>query len=72
MESITNTKSSSDDRKRPFYMGFLFFAGFLLPAITLGVELITGMCAEAFFDPLPTWWHTFFIFFTALTNLQTW
>jgi len=72
MESISKAKSSSNDKKRPFYMGFLLFAGFLLPAITLGVELTTRMCAEQFFDPLPTWWHTLFVFFVAITNLQTW
>lgn len=72
MESITETKNNLSDRKRPFYMGFIFFAGFLLPAITLFVELVTRMCAESFFDPMPTWWHSFFIFFVAVTNLQTW
>lgn len=28
--------------------------GVLLPLVTLGVELYSGMCADAFFDPLPT------------------
>ncbi|WP_205525599.1 PEP-CTERM sorting domain-containing protein [Pyxidicoccus trucidator] len=31
--------------------------GVVLPAVTLGVELVTGMCADTFFDPLPTPLH---------------
>jgi len=36
---------------------FVLFAGFLLPAITIGFELVTCMCAEALFDPLPSLAH---------------
>jgi len=73
MESITNPEPNETDKRRPsFYTGFLFFAGALLPAAALIVEWTTQWCAESFFDPMPTWWHTFFIFFVAATNLQTW
>lgn len=74
MESITKSESAAaaHARKRPFYTGFLFCTGFLLPAAALGVELATRMCAKQFFDPIPTWWHTLFVFFVAATNLQTW
>lgn len=72
MEFINNAKSAQVDDKRPFYMGFLFFAGVLLPAVALGVELTTRLCAEHIFDPVPSWWHAFFIFFVVATNLQTW
>ena len=72
MESITDPTFVQTDKKRPFYMGFLFFAGVLLPAVALVVELATRMCAEDLFDPMPTWWHTLFVFFVAATNFQTW
>ncbi len=72
MESITDPKPNQVNDKRPFYSGFLFFAGVLLPAAAFGLELITRMCAQQFFDPMPTWWHTLFVFFVAATNFQTW
>ncbi len=72
MESVTDPKSTQANDKRPVYMGFLFFAGVLLPAAAFGLELITQMCAHNFFDPMPTWWHTLFVFFVAATNFQTW
>ncbi|HZH35589.1 MAG TPA: VIT domain-containing protein, partial [Pyrinomonadaceae bacterium] len=72
MESITNPQSPASEHKRPYYMGFLFFTGFLLPAISLSVELATRICADTFFDPMPTWWHSLFVFFVGTTNLQTW
>ncbi|MBK6940260.1 MAG: hypothetical protein IPH13_08645 [Planctomycetes bacterium] len=37
--------------------GWLTLFGVVLPAITFGVELTTGMCADEFFDPLRTWIH---------------
>ncbi len=51
---------------------FTLLAGILLPAITLALELFTGMCAAELFDPLPTVWHTLLIAFVPLTNLQVW
>ncbi len=35
--------------------------GVLLPAVTLGVELSSRMCAEGFFDPLPTPAHVLLV-----------
>lgn len=72
MESIIEPEPFSHNGKRPVYMGFLFFAGVLLPVVAVSVELSTRMCTEELFDPMPTWWHTFFIFFVIVTNLQTW
>src|SRR5262245_50752733 len=31
--------------------------GVIYPAVIIALELISGMCANAFFDPLPTYWH---------------
>ena len=35
--------------------GFVF--GVLLPLVALGVELVTGVCADGMFDPVATWAH---------------
>ena len=73
MESITDPESArTETRRSSFRSGFLLFGGVLLPAVAFVTELATQLCAESFFDPMPTWWHTFFVFFVAATNLQTW
>jgi hypothetical protein len=43
--------------------------GILLPAVALCIEFGTGMCAEAFFDPIPTPWHILLVAFVPLANL---
>lgn len=72
MESIVNPQPAEAVEKSSYYMSFLFIGGVLLPAAAFGLELLTRMCAQNFFDPMPTWWHTLFVFFVAATNLQTW
>jgi hypothetical protein len=51
-----------------FSGGFLFFIGVILPVITLVLEGATGMCAGAFFDPLPTVWHHLLVAFVPVAN----
>ena len=43
--------------RRPILFGFLGVFGVLLPVVTIVVEATTHMCAEEFFDPIPTIWH---------------
>ncbi len=43
--------------------------GILLPAVTLGIELTTSMCADTFFDPIPTLWHVFLVAAVPVVNL---
>jgi hypothetical protein len=43
--------------------------GILLPALTLCIELGNGMCAEAFFDPIPTLGHVLLVAMVPLANL---
>jgi hypothetical protein len=45
--------------------------GILLPLITLLVEATTHMCADSFFDPLPTVGHVFAIAAVPLANLAS-
>ncbi|MEN6405202.1 MAG: VIT domain-containing protein [Thermoguttaceae bacterium] len=47
---------------------FLALFGVLLPATTLGIELATRMCAEAFFDPIPTLGHILLVALVPLAN----
>lgn len=46
--------------------------GTLLPAISIGIEATTHMCAESFFDPIPTVWHLLLVLLVPLINFQLW
>ena len=35
--------------------------GVFLPLLTLGLELLSGMCASVFFDPIPSIWHVLLV-----------
>src|SRR5262245_35107678 len=57
----------SPPRKKPGT--FLVLAGVILPSVAIFIELTTRMCAEEFFDPLPTIWHKILVIATPLANL---
>lgn len=42
--------------------------GVLLPSAVIAIEATTRLCAEAFFDPMPTWAHTLLIASVPATN----
>ena len=46
--------------------------GAIFPAAVIGLELISGMCANAFFDPLPTYWHALVAGLVPASNLLAW
>src|SRR5215468_846296 len=46
--------------------------GVLYPAAVIGIELVTHMCARAFFDPVPTWGHAAAAAFVPASNLLIW
>ena len=48
---------------------FLVLAGVILPSVAIFIELTTRICAEEFFDPLPTIWHKILVIATPLANL---
>ena len=60
-EPITNYKS-----------GFLLVFGVFLPLISFAVELVTNMCAENMFDPMPTPFHLFLVAFVPASNWFLW
>jgi hypothetical protein len=43
--------------------------GVALPVTAIGVELVTGICAQALFDPLPTVWHIPAVALVPIANL---
>lgn len=49
-------------------MGF----GVVLPIVALLIEWVTGMCAGAFFDPIPSLWHLLLVAVVPLTNWLLW
>ena len=51
---------------------FTIFAGVIMPAISVTVEVTTHVCADLFFDPIPTVWHLLFVIFVPLAQLQVW
>ncbi len=46
--------------------------GVILPSISILVEATSHICAEVFFDPIPTLWHLLLVVFVPLSNLQLW
>ena len=51
---------------------FNLVAGVILPAIAVTVEATTNLCAQMFFDPIPTSWHLLLVMLVPLTQLQVW
>src|SRR5215470_2424130 len=48
---------------------FLIFTGLVLPSVAILVEMTSGICAQMFFDPLPTVWHKVLVIAVPLANL---
>jgi hypothetical protein len=69
-ENIAENQNSIPIAERPIAFGFFIFAGILLPLATLIFELSTKMCAETFFDPIPSLWHVLVVGFVPLANAQ--
>ncbi len=46
--------------------------GVIYPAVVIGLELISHMCADAFFDPMPTYWHVAAVSLVPASNLLVW
>jgi hypothetical protein len=57
---------------RPQWIVFTLLMGVILPSASILVETTTHVCAEHFFDPIPTLWHVLLAVFVPVANLQTW
>jgi hypothetical protein len=64
--SFTASKQRQDSR---IFLIFVAFAALVMPSISILVEITTGICANAFFDPLPTVWHKVLVVAVPLANL---
>ncbi|MGH9801049.1 MAG: hypothetical protein ACRD82_11845, partial [Blastocatellia bacterium] len=49
-----------------------FFFGVLIPASAIFLELLAGVCANLFFDPIPTIWHKVLVCLVPLANFVIW
>ncbi len=58
--------------RRAFASGLSLFAGVLLPYVAIGVELITRLCAQSLFDPVPTLAHLALVVAVPTVNLRLW
>lgn len=65
-------ETQATERWRWWSEALTLFAGVILPAISIAVETTTHICAEDFFDPIPTLWHVLLVVFVPLANLQAW
>jgi vault protein inter-alpha-trypsin-like protein len=64
-----------EDQQKPPLTGvqkFTLFAGVIMPVISITVEASTHVCAETFFDPIPTMWHLLLVIFVPLAQLHVW
>src|SRR5215831_1843415 len=48
---------------------FLIFTGLVLPSVAILIEIASGICAQMFFDPLPTVWHKILVIAVPPANL---
>lgn len=69
-EAPPATNSASPEKIRPGYFILLFTV--VLPSITIGFELVTGIASAALFDPVPTWFHALLLAFVPGANLWMW
>ena len=67
--SVSNPETLPE-RRRPGWT--LLIMGVILPAIALGLELVTGVSAGVLFDPLPTWFQVLAVSLVPLANLWMW
>ncbi len=44
----------------------------MLPVISIMVETTSHICAQTFFDPIPTLWHVIMVVFVPLAHFQVW
>lgn len=63
----TSIKTKSNRVGGPF-----FIFGVAMPASAIFLELLAGVCANLFFDPIPTIWHKLLVCSVPLANLAIW
>jgi hypothetical protein len=51
---------------------WMIVMGVAYPAVIIALELVSHMCAQAFFDPVPTYAHAVAVFSVPAANLLVW
>lgn len=51
---------------------WLLALGVIYPATVIAIELLTHICADTFFDPMPTYGHALAVTFVPASNLLVW
>jgi len=68
----TNATADPPEKKRSarrtWAMVIIVLFGVLIPLAAVSIELVTGICAAIFFDPLPTLWHVTLFLAIPLSN----
>ena len=65
------TESSTVTLRQRWHV-FTLLMGVILPSVSILIETTTHVCAENFFDPIPTLWHVLLVVFVPIANLQVW
>lgn len=72
-DSVASPKSPTTPIEPPPKAGFLLLIiGVFIPLATLIIEFVTGMCADTFFDPMPTFWHVALVALVPAVNAFVW
>ena len=61
--------SQKKSERKPFRGDFVVLGGVLLPAFTLLFEIVSGLSAQEFLNPIPTLWHVLLVGFVPAANL---
>ncbi len=71
---VTKAQNFTETVKaQPKQVGAAFFIfGVAIPASAVFLELLAGVCAGMFFDPIPTIWHKLLVAFVPVANLALW
>ena len=70
---MSGVKFDLVDERKPSRPGvWVLVLGVLYPIAVIAIELASRMCAEAFFDPMPTYGHMLAVAFVPLSNLLMW
>ena len=51
---------------------FSMLGGVILPTISITLEATTHICAETFFDPIPSMWYLMLVIFVPVAQLHVW
>ncbi|MEO7653920.1 MAG: VIT domain-containing protein, partial [Bryobacteraceae bacterium] len=67
-----STLQTPPPRVHPARAGILEMFGIVLALVTIGVELVTGMSAEIYFDPMPSPAHILLALYVPAANFWVW